>query len=134
MSKHNHNYSQYSNKNRENKQDYNKPVEKPIVKTPEVQPETKTAPVPEVVPVKPELVQETVKTVTLPDTLEGTVVNCTKLNIRENASVRSGIVCILNAMTEVRVDAKRTTNKWAYIYTDNGLEGYCMREYIDVDL
>lgn len=131
LSKHNHNYSQYSNKKRNNndreapmnaaKVD-NKPVEKPIVNKPEV------------VQPKPQLVQETVETVTLPETVEGFVVNCAKLNVRENASIRSSVVCVLDAMSDIRVDVNRTTDKWVYVYTATGLEGYCMREYIDAHL
>ena len=139
MSKHNHNYSQYSNKNRNNavnatpanevkvehKQNYNKPVEQQIEVKPEIKPEIK----PEV-----KLVTETVETVALPETIEGFVVNCAKLNVREKASTDSNIVCVLNSMSDIRVDVAKSNNKWVYVYTASGLEGYCMREYIDARL
>ena len=120
MSKHNHNYSQYSNKKRDNN-DHKKTED--VIKTESVKS------IPEV-----KLVQETVETVTLPETVEGMVVNCARLNVRENATVDSGIVCVLNCMSEIRVDVNRTTNDWAYIHTATGLEGYCMRQYIEARL
>ena len=140
MSKHNHNYSQYSNKN---KQNYNKPIEKPVeqpvVKTPEIKPEVKPVVTPELVKepapvVRPELVKETVETVALSETVEGFVVNCAKLNVRESATIDSAVVCVLNVLSEIRVDVNKSTNKWVYVYTATGLEGYCMREYIDARL
>lgn len=122
LSKHNHNYSQYSNKKRNNN-DREAPMNA-----------TKVDNKPEVVQPKPQLVQETVETVTLPETVEGFVVNCAKLNVRESASIRSSVVCVLDVMSDIRVDVNRTTDKWVYVYTATGLEGYCMREYIDAHL
>lgn len=123
-----HNYSQYSNKNYNNQ---NAPTQKPK--------ESEKAPVvdvtPESKPVEPvKIVQETVKTVTLPATVDGVVVKCAKLNIRENATVNSAIVCVLDVMSEVKVDAKKSGENWLYVYCANGAEGYCMREYIDAHL
>lgn len=126
----NHNYSQYSSKNKPNHNKPNKPNNqqpKPVEKipVPEVKPEVKP---------KPQFVQETVDTVKLPATVEGFVVNCAKLNVRENATVNSGIVCVLDAMSEIEVDVNRSTSNWVYVYTATGAEGYCMRQYIDAHL
>lgn len=126
-----HNYSQYSNKNKQNYQNQqNKPKATPEVSKPAVKPVA----TPEVVQPKPNLVQEAVNTVPISEIVEGTVVNCVKLNVRENATVDSGIVCVLDAMSEIQVDIGRSTTKWAYIYTATGLEGYCMRQYIEAHL
>ena len=148
MSKQNHNYSQYSNKNKQNNNynQQNKPkigtieVDKLPKITPEVAAmghpdpvgETGTMGAPGILEVKP--VVETVETVSLPETVEGKIVNCAKLNVRENASVNSDIVCILDVMSEFEVDVNRTTPTWAYIYTATGAEGYCMRQYIEAHL
>lgn len=97
-------------------------------------PEVKVVTTPNVVQPKPQFVQETVNTVSLPETVEGKIVNCAKLNVRENASINSDIVCILDVMSEFEVDVNRTTPTWAYIYTATGAEGYCMRQYIEAHL
>ena len=125
-----HNYSQYSNKNRDNQKNQNQHPR--VISQEEV--EKKYTPLTPSEPIKPQLVQETIDTVSLPETVEGMVVNCAKLNVRENATVDSGIVCVLDAMSEIQVDVGRTTTKWAYIYTATGLEGYCMRQYIETRL
>lgn len=125
-----HNYSQYSNKN---KQHHNQNVK---------QSNSEVKPV-EVVkmdttPVKPaetvELVKESVQTVVLPDKVKGFVAHCTKLNVRENATVDSGIVCVLNVMSEIEIDVNKSTANWFYIYSATGAEGYCMKEYIDAQM
>lgn len=113
-----HNYSQYSNKNH----NHNNP-NKPRVAA-------SAAPVTSAV--KP--VEETVETVALPKTVDGMVVNCAKLNVRENATVDSGIVCVLDAMSEIEIDVNKSTENWFYIYCATGAEGYCMKQYIEAHM
>lgn len=114
-----HNYSQYSNK---------KPVEhkaETVVTEPIVEPEFTATPV---------VVEETVETVTLPKTVHGIVANCSKLNVRENATMSSDIICVLDAATEIEVNVARSTGDWLYIYTAAGIEGYCMRKFVNANL
>lgn len=120
-----HNYSQYSNK---------KPVEhmaESVVTEPIVEPEFTATPV---APVEPVVVEETVETVTLPKTVHGVVANCSKLNVRENATMSSNIVCVLDAATEIEVNVARSTGDWLYICTAAGIEGYCMRKFVNANL
>lgn len=131
-----HNYSQYSNKNRN---EQNKPANvnqhhkpKAVVQEAAVKPAAEVKM--EVAPAAPVVMQETVETVSLPNTVKGVVTRCTKLNVRENATVNAPIVCVLDAMAEVEVDAKKSTSNWFYIYTAAGAEGYCMREYINAHM
>lgn len=121
-----HNYSQYSNKPKNN---HSKPVEKAesAIKTTETTTEVKMES-------KPKLVQETVETVALPDRVVGTVVNCVKLNVRENCTVDSGIVCVLDAKSEIEIDVKKSVTDWFYIYTAIGAEGYCMKQYVEAHM
>lgn len=134
-----HNYSQYSSKP---KNHHNRPVEKTTKVEPEASKSTvvqETSQVvrpslvttPGVVQTKPQLVQETVETVKLPNTVTGKVINCAKLNVRENATVDSGIVCVLDVMSEIEIDVKKSTENWLYIYTAIGAEGYCMKQYVE---
>lgn len=110
-----HNYTQYSDK----KTRGNKPAEVKM----------ETAPV-----TKPVLMPETVTTVSLPKTVEGVVANCAKLNVREEPNTESEIVCVLDVTSEIEIDVEKSTNSWFKICTATGVEGYCMRNYIDARL
>ena len=112
-----HNYSQYSNKNQQNKP---KPIDNPVPKP--------------VSDVKPVLVKETVETVAIPETIEGVVANCAKLNVRVAPNPMADIVCVLDAMSEIEIDVSKSTDEWFKICTAIGAEGYCMRKFIDAHL
>lgn len=118
-----HNYSQYSNKNRneQNKQNNQKAIEKKVEAS-EVKMEVTPAPV---------VMQETVETVSLPTTVKGIVARCSKLNVREKPIVTSDIVGVLDARSEIEIDVKKSTASWFHVCSASGVEGYCMREYID---
>ena len=113
-----HNYSQYSKKQNDNKA-------KPIERIP-------TAPVRPIPEIKP--VEETVDTVTLPEMVEGVVVNCTKLNVRVEPKINADIVCVLDVMTEIEIDINKSTDEWFKVCTAAGVEGYSMRKFIDAHL
>lgn len=128
-----HNYSQYSNKNSNNNERTPRPNPKPV--TLEVA-EVKPVVIHEepVVTPTPVIMEETVKTVTLPETVEGVVVNCGKLNVRENPSVDAEVVCVLDAMSEIEINISKSTKDWFHVCTAIGVEGYCMRKFIDARL
>ena len=116
MSKSKHNYSQYSKKTNEPK-----PINTAIHTVPEVKMEV-------------EPVQETVDTVTLPKTVPGVVVDCAKLNIREEPSTDAEVVCVLDVMSEIKIDVAKSNNEWLKVCTATGIEGYCMRKFVDAYL
>lgn len=119
----NHNYSQYSNK----KNNHNKPkvdesvivLDDLVIEQSEVKMEPETAPV-----VKPE-----VKPV-----ITGTVVNCTKLNVRSNPVIDAEILTVLDANSEVEIDKARSTNEWLKITTAAGIDGFCMRKFVSANM
>ncbi len=121
MSKSKHNYSQYSKKTSD---------PKPINTT------TRTMPIclSSEVKMEPELVNESVDTVTLPKTVTGVVVDCAKLNIREEPSVDAAVVCVLDVMSEIEIDAAKSDHEWFKVRTATGIEGYCMRKFVDAYL
>ena len=137
----NHNYSQYSNKKSNsgkagtaaqavNKpKNYNKPkVEETIVENVMVhEPETMT-----VEPTAPEvkMVVETVETATLPKVVTGTVVKCSKLNVRAKPAPDADILTVLDVNSEVVIDTARSTNEWLKITTATGVDGFCMRKFV----
>lgn len=78
--------------------------------------------------------KETDETVTLPETIKGTVTNCAKLNIRVKPAIDADIVCVLDNESEVEIDIARSTSDWFKIYTTSGVEGFCMQNYINAKL
>lgn len=131
-----HNYSQYANKNKNpNKTPKPTVTEVPEVKMvaeSEVKPVEATIVKPVIEPVAP--MEETVSTVTLPETVKGIVSNCARLNVRAYPSLDAEVICILDVMSEVQVDPAKSTFDWLGICTASGIEGYCMRKFVDAQL
>lgn len=65
-----------------------------------------------------------------PEFVPGVVVGCYKLNVRENPDLNAKIVCVLNVSAEVQVSAEEF-GEWFYVCTATGLEGYCMKQFIE---
>ena len=125
-----HNYTQYSNK----KNDESKAIVKQeefiiiddLVSTAEV---VEAIDVPEI-----KMVVETVETVTLPKTVSGFVSDCTKLNVRVEPAIDADVVCVLNSGTEIEINVNKSTDEWFSICTAAGIEGYCMRKFVNAKL
>ena len=121
-----HNYSQYSNANKyDNKPKIEDMVERdnPIEHADFVE---------EVDAVK--IVEETVKTVPIPKTINGVVANCTKLNIRKDPSIKAEILGVVNVDSEMKIDMDKSNDKWFYVSTAVGIDGYCMRDFVNAKL
>lgn len=114
-----HNYSQYSNKN--NKRNHDNTNESRV--------SAEAAPVTSAL----ELVNETVETVPV-EIVEGVVVNCAKLNVREHPSVDAEVVSVLNVQSEMQINVSKSTEEWFHVCTATGIEGYCMRKYVNAYL
>lgn len=120
-----HNYSQYS----DNKKHYDQPVDVVSYADPNMFTVTPTVAVPEI-----QTVEETVETVALPETVTGTVINCTKLNVRAEPDAKSDVLCVLDVKSEIKIDVDKSSDKWFRVCTATGIEGYCMRQYINAYL
>ena len=127
MSKNKHNYTQYAKKN-----DVIEvaPEVTEVVESVDVMQMSVT----EEQAVIPEMVEETVKTVTLPELVTGTVVNCAKLNVREHPDIASAALCVLNAASELEINVSESTSEWFRVITATGVEGYGMRKFISANL
>lgn len=136
----NHNYSQYSSKKPHNNQHHNqnKPksatkvtnapeVELPKVIQPAMVQETTSV-------VRPALFNETVETVSLPKTVEGVVAGCAKLNVRAEPNLFAEIICVLDVSSEMAIDVENSDSEWFKICTATGIEGYCMRKFVEACL
>ena len=79
--------------------------------------------------VEPEVVEETEEA----EVLTGQVVNCTKLNVREDASKEAKVLCVLEKDTIVNIDPKvDQTADFYQVHTQDGVIGYCMKKFIEI--
>ena len=62
----------------------------------------------------------------------GIVVNCIKLNVRKEPDKTSNIIQIIDALTEVRVIPKASTYNFYKVILPSGIEGYCMKKFIEL--
>ena len=124
MSKSKHNYTQYSKKNDET---YIAPEVEEVVESVDVMQMS-------VEPAALELVEETVETVTVPETVTGTVIGCTKLNVRAEPDITSTALCALDVASELVINVNDSTPEWFSVTTATGVEGYCMRKFVKTNL
>lgn len=62
----------------------------------------------------------------------GIVVNCIKLNVRKEPNKASKAVKIIDALTEVEVVTKESTYNFYKVILPSGVEGYCMKKFIEL--
>lgn len=67
-----------------------------------------------------------------PVPLRGVVVNCNRLNVRASADPEARVLCTIEALDEVMIDESKTTDEFYNVYTETGVEGYCMKKFIAV--
>ena len=127
-----------SNKNfkNQNRRNYNQYANKP--ESEQVKEETVEEviePVEETVEEVIEPVEEAVEEVTEVEEKSTEVafgkVNCSKLNVRKEPSINSVPLCIIEHGT--RMEISEFNGEWVKILTSDGVSGYCMREFIDLD-
>lgn len=113
------NYNNYS-------KPYNRPVEsKPVIDGIDLVDENS-----EELPV----IEETPAIELTPKTeVTGVVVDCSKLNMRVEPYAGADIVCTIDCGTEVVIDEAESTDEFYAVCTPAGMEGYCMRKYIEVN-
>lgn len=123
-----HNYTQYANKK------FEEPavdiVEDESVIETEVS-EVEVTPIMETVepevPVIPEIPEA-------PKMVTGVIVDCAKLNVRVAPNIDADVECVLNVASEIEIDVFKSTDEWFHVCTAAGVEGYCMRKFVDAAL
>ena len=63
---------------------------------------------------------------------EGVVVDCVKLNVRVEPNADAEIVGQINASTKLEVYENESTEEFYKICTHSGVEGYCMKKFINI--
>lgn len=80
---------------------------------------------------KPEEISE----VKVEDTVKrcfGVVANCQLLNVRREAKPDSEIISTLPLDTQVEIDEAESTDNYYKVCNSAGIEGFCMKDYIEV--
>ena len=120
------NYNQYSNKS-EPEQMKEETVEEII------EPAEET--VEEIIEPVEETVEEAIEEVTEVEEKSTEVafgkVNCSKLNVRKEPSIHSNPLCIVEHGTSMEIG--EFNDEWIKVLTPDGVSGYCMRKFIDLD-
>jgi uncharacterized protein YgiM (DUF1202 family) len=65
--------------------------------------------------------------------IEGFVSGCKKLNIREEATLEGKILCEVSEGTTLMIDENESTDAWYRVYTETGVEGYCMKIFVTIE-
>lgn len=76
--------------------------------------------------------EQTVEEAPKKETKVGVVAHCLKVNLRSEAITGNNIITVLPAGTALVIDEDETTDKFYKVTTETGLEGYCMRQFIEL--
>lgn len=66
------------------------------------------------------------------ETVGGHVVDCARLNIRSAPDKGAEVLCVVPAGAVLLVDMILVTRDWYKVCTEAGIEGYCMKKYVDI--
>ena len=118
----------FKNQNRRNYNQYaNKEETTPVEEIEESIDTTETVEENEVVTEETEVIEDKTPD-EVPKPIYG-VVNCSKLNIRRGPSIDTTSLCIVEGGS--KLDIEQYNEEWLKVLTEDGISGYCMREFID---
>lgn len=58
------------------------------------------------------------------------VVDCAKLNVREEPSPKANVVAVIDASNEVVIYEDESFGNYYKVCTASGIEGYCVKDYL----
>ena len=118
----------FKNQNRRNYNQYaNKEETTPVEEIEESIDTTETVKENEVVTEETEVIEDKTPD-EVPKPVYG-VVNCSKLNVRRGPSIDTASLCIVEGGS--KLDIEQFNEEWFKVLTEDGISGYCMREFID---
>lgn len=82
-----------------------------------------------------EVVEETAEEIveeSVPSIVLGVVTECVKLRVRKTPEVGDNVICEILLASEVLVDLNESTDDFYKVTTGAGIEGYCMKQYINI--
>lgn len=101
---------------KDNFKEEKKVVDKKVLESPETKPENEITTEVEEPPKKEKVL--------------GTVVNCPRLRVREHPSINAVVAAEIDEGSEVVINEDKSTEEFYSVITATGLEGYCMKDYI----
>lgn len=118
----------FKNQNRRNYNQYaNKEETTPVEEIEESIDTTETVEETEVVTEETEVIEDKTPD-EVPKPVYG-VVNCSKLNVRRGPSIDTASLCVVEGGS--KLDIEQFNEEWLKVLTEDGISGYCMREFID---
>lgn len=60
------------------------------------------------------------------------VVNSNLLNIRKEPSTNAEVIAIVGILDELSINEKNSTDEWFAVCTVSGVEGFCMKKFVDI--
>lgn len=63
----------------------------------------------------------------------GMVANCEKLRLRSAPNTGDNVIAELNCGTVLSIDEENSTGGFYKVRTNTGVEGYCMKPFVDLD-
>lgn len=103
---------------KDNFKEEKKVVDKKVLESPETKPENEITTEVEEPPKKEKVL--------------GTVVNCPRLRVREHPSINAVVAAEIDEGSEVVINEDKSTEEFYSVITVTGLEGYCMKDYIQL--
>ena len=65
-----------------------------------------------------------------PTPVYGIVSGCNSLNIRKEPNRNAEVLCVETIKAIVAVDLDKSTDEWDAVCTKDGVDGFCMKQYI----
>lgn len=62
----------------------------------------------------------------------GKVINCKRLNVRKKPSKDGDVLCTIPASAVVTIDKDKSTAHYYKVTTADGVEGFCVKDYLSV--
>lgn len=62
----------------------------------------------------------------------GKVVDCSKLNVRQYPTLHADVLCCLVEDSVIEIDEAKSTNEFYAVCTPTGLEGFCLKKFVEV--
>lgn len=76
-------------------------------------------------------VEDTKEETASKEALIGVVKKCVKLNIRKQPKIDAEPVTVVDVNTVLMIEPSQSTKEWLKVYTEAGVEGYCMKKFVE---
>ena len=65
-------------------------------------------------------------------TIFGKVIGCSKLNVRQHPNLHADILGCLVENAKIEIEESKSTNDFYAICTSAGLEGFCLKKFVEI--